>query len=105
MLDETLTVSGQIAAEDVALIAAQGFRSILCNRPDDEDHGQPPFAAIEAAARAAGLEAAFQPVLSGGVSDADGADFAALMETLPKPVFAYCRSGTRCAMLWSLAQG
>ena len=27
------------------------------------------------------------------------------LDSLPKPVFAYCRTGTRCATLWSLAQG
>jgi sulfide:quinone oxidoreductase len=27
-----------------------------------------------------------------------------LMVELPKPVLAYCRSGTRCAALWCLSQ-
>ena len=34
---ETLSVSPQIQDQDVAAIAAAGFRAILCNRPDGED--------------------------------------------------------------------
>ncbi len=102
-ISETITVSPQITAAEVPAIAAAGYRAILCNRPDGEDAGQPGFAEIEAAARAAGLETAFQPVVSGKVTDQDGADFRAAIAALPKPVFAYCRTGTRCAVLWSLA--
>lgn len=103
-ISETVTVSPQISAADVAAIAAAGYRSILCNRPDGESAGQPDYAEIEAAAHAAGLQTWFQPVISGNVTDQDGADFRAAIEALPDPVFAYCRTGTRCAMLWALAQ-
>jgi uncharacterized protein (TIGR01244 family) len=99
-----LSVSPQILPDDVAAIAAAGFRSVVCNRPDGEGADQPAFAAIEAAARAAGLQAAYLPVVSGQVKDADVEAVATLFATLPKPVFAYCRSGTRSATLWSLAK-
>jgi sulfide:quinone oxidoreductase len=99
-----LSVSPQILPDDVAAIAAAGFRSVVCNRPDGEGADQPAFAAIEAAARAAGLQAAYLPVVSGQVKDADVETVATLFATLPKPVFAYCRSGTRSATLWSLAK-
>jgi len=103
-ISDTVSVSPQITARDVPAIAAAGFRAILCNRPDGEGTDQPDFAAIEAAARKAGLQTLFQPVVPGKVTDRDGADFRAAIAALPKPVFAYCRTGTRCAMLWSLAQ-
>ncbi len=38
------------------------------------------------------------------MSDEDAATFGALLKTLPKPVFAFCRTGTRSASLWSLSQ-
>jgi sulfide:quinone oxidoreductase len=98
-LNETTSATGQITVDDLADIAQMGFRSIICNRPDDEDAGQPAFGQIEAAAKAAGLSAAYQPVVSGQVSEADGKAFSALMKTLPKPVLAYCRSGARSTML------
>lgn len=103
-ISDTVTVSPQISARDVPAVAAAGFRSILCNRPDGESAGQPEFGEIEAAARAAGLQIRFQPVVSGKVTDQDSADFKAAIAALPKPVFAYCRTGTRCAVLWSLSQ-
>lgn len=98
------SVSSQISAADVADIASQGFRSIICNRPDGEVADQPAFHEISRAAGEAGLEARYIPVTSGGVSDGDAAAFADAMRALPKPVLAYCRSGTRSATLWSLSQ-
>ena len=103
-ITEDLSVASQLGAADVPLIAAQGFRAIICNRPDGEAAGQPAFGAIEEAARAAGMKVAYQPVLSNAVSDADGAAFGKILEELPKPVLAYCRSGTRCTILWALSE-
>jgi len=55
---DELAVSPQISVADVADIAAAGFASIVCNRPDDESADQVAFAEIEAAAKTAGLEIA-----------------------------------------------
>ena len=101
---ETFSVSPQIADRDVASIAAAGFRSILCNRPDDEELGQPAFSVIETAAKALGLTVLHQPVMSGKLDQEDVDAFNAAMAELPTPVFAYCRSGTRCIMLWALSE-
>ncbi len=103
-INSTLSVSEQIAPSDITGIAAAGFKSVICNRPDGEGADQPVFAEIEAAAGLAGLQAAYQPVVSGQVKDSDAAAFGALFASLPKPVFAYCRSGTRSATLWSLSE-
>jgi sulfide:quinone oxidoreductase len=99
-----LTVSPQIVPEDIAAIKAAGFRSVVRHRPDGEGADQPLFREIEDAARAAGLEAPYQPVVSGRMSDEDAAAFGELMQALPKPVFAFCRTGTRSASLWALSQ-
>lgn len=103
-ITEALSVAGQIAADDLAAIRDAGFRAIVCNRPDGEAADQPPFADIAAAARAAGLEARYLPVVSGQLTDEDAAAFRRLMDELPKPVLAYCRSGTRSGQLWARAQ-
>lgn len=99
-----LSVSAQIAADDIAALRAQGFRAIICNRPDGEGPDQPGFAAIQAAASDAGLEARYVPVTAGMVRDEDVAAFDRAMAELPGPVLAYCRSGTRSTTLWSLSQ-
>lgn len=102
-LSDDITVSPQLPLDAIDEIANAGFKTIICNRPDDEDPGQPSFSEISAKAEAAGMKAIFQPVASGNVSDADADAFAVNLADAPKPVFAYCRSGTRCTILWSLA--
>ena len=98
------SVASQIQPQDVADIAAQGFRAIICNRPDGEDAGQPPVDTVRAEAERHGLAFAFVPVISGGIDADNVADFKSAMADLPTPVLAYCRSGTRCRNLWLLAQ-
>ena len=99
-----LHVSPQIEVADVAALKEAGFRAILCNRPDGEGPGQPSYDAVAEAARAEGFEVRYLPVQSGAVTDANVADFRTALAELPTPVLAYCRSGTRCTVLWSLSQ-
>jgi len=97
-----LTVSPQISVDDMATLKAEGFKAIICNRPNGEGADQPAFEEIEAAARKHGIEARYVPVVGGKVSDQDVEDFGDALRELPRPVLAYCRSGTRSATLWSL---
>jgi sulfide:quinone oxidoreductase len=101
----SLSVSEQVHPADIAAIAAAGFRSLICNRPDGEGSDQPLFAEIAAAAKAQGLEAAYLPIVTGKVSDEDAQTFGRLLDSLPKPIFAFCRTGTRSATLWALSEG
>jgi len=103
-IDETILVAGQISPADVATAAAQGVRTIINNRPDSEQPGQPTAAEIEAAARAAGLDYAHIPVDHSGFSR-EQIDAMTAALTLPGPALAFCRSGTRSTYLWSLARG
>ena len=96
--------AGQIDAADVAAIAAAGFRSIVCNRPDGEGGpDQPASAAVAEAAQAHGLSFAYLPVVPGMITPADGAAFAKLLQDMPAPVLAYCRSGARSTSLYQIA--
>ncbi|HMB76544.1 MAG TPA: TIGR01244 family sulfur transferase [Kiloniellaceae bacterium] len=103
-LRDGIAVAGQITAADVAEIAAAGYKTIICNRPDGEGNDQPLFQEIEAAATAAGLDAQYLPVESGKVSDEEAARFGELLDAARKPVFAFCRTGTRSVTLWSLSR-
>ncbi|WP_147124229.1 bifunctional protein tyrosine phosphatase family protein/NAD(P)/FAD-dependent oxidoreductase [Shimia ponticola] len=100
-ISNKVSVSPQITAADVKDIAAQGFRAIICNRPDGEGADQPTFEEIEVAAMAAGLDIRYVPVTSGMVRDEDVAAFGEALKDVQRPVLAYCRSGTRSATLWS----
>jgi len=104
ILTKDLSVSPQISVDDVRILAEQGFKSLVCHRPDGEGADQVNFAEIKATAEEFGLVAIHQPVTSGKVTDEDAQTFKQLMSELPKPMFAYCRTGTRCTTVWALAQ-
>ena len=103
-IDAKLSVSPQIAASDMAGLKAQGFRAIICNRPDGEAADQPTHEEMAAAAKAEGLEFSYLPVTPGMVTDETAEEFGRAMRNLPGPVLAYCRTGTRSATLWSLSE-
>ena len=100
-ITDKTSVSPQITPQDMAAIKEAGFRAIICNRPDGEGADQPSFEEIEKAAKKAGIEAAYVPITSGMVRDEDVTAFGAALKGLPRPVLAYCRTGTRSATLWS----
>ena len=99
-LTDTVAVAGQISAEQVREIAAAGLRVLVNNRPDGEDAGQPSGAEIEAAALAAGLEYHHLPVTGMNFPGPDVERMAQLLDDSSRPVFAFCRTGTRCTNLW-----
>ena len=97
------SVSPQISPEDVAAAEAQGFTLIINNRPDGEAPGQPDSATMAAAARAAGMDYLYNPVRGGPGPEQIAAQAKAVAEA-KGPVLAYCRSGTRSIVTWSLGQ-
>ncbi len=101
-LTDQLSVATQISASDMPAIVALGFRSIVNDRPDGEEPGQPRNAELELAAQRAGLEWRYIPVISGAFRDEEIEGFASALRELPGPVLAFCRSGTRCSALWAL---
>ena len=101
-LDERLSVGPQITPDEVADLAKWGFRSIICNRPDDEDPGQPSFAEIAAAAAEQGMEVRHIPV-TGRPAEAQVAAFAEAFQEMPGPTYAYCRSGGRARALAAMS--
>ena len=104
-IDDKTYASPQIELADVAEASALGIGMIINNRPEDESADQTPGAEIEAAARAAGIAFIAIPVTHAGFSMPQvEAMEAALAAAGDKPVLAYCRSGTRSTLLWSLAQ-
>jgi uncharacterized protein (TIGR01244 family) len=98
-------VAPQLDPAAMAEAARAGFKSIVNNRPDFEGGpGQPTSAAMEAAARAAGLEYRYLPVESAYQTPEEAAALARLLEHLPRPVLMFCRSGSRSARLYQQAQ-
>lgn len=97
-------VAPQLDAAAMAEAAAAGFRSVINNRPDFEGGAdQPTSATVEAAARAAGLEYRHLPVNGAYQSPEEIAAFKLLVDSLPKPILAFCRSGARSTRLFQAA--
>lgn len=103
-LDESISVSPQITTAQVAEAAAAGVTMIINNRPEGEEPGQPEGAEIAAAAKAAGIGYRAIPVTHAGFSANQLAEMNAALDAANGPVLAYCRSGTRSALLWALAR-
>jgi sulfide:quinone oxidoreductase len=99
-----LSVSPQINIGDLGTLAAQGFHAVINNRPDGEGEGQPSSADVEAAARRCGLDYRHIPITPGQLTDAEVAAFRAALDELKGPVLAFCRTGSRSASLWALAE-
>lgn len=95
----------QLTPEAMAAAAEAGFKAVMNNRPDMEGGPeQPSSAAIEAAAKVAGLAYAYLPVSGGYQSPEEIARCAELLKSLPRPLLMFCRSGARSTRLFMQAQ-
>ncbi|MBS0385670.1 MAG: TIGR01244 family phosphatase [Proteobacteria bacterium] len=102
-LSPDFAVAPQLTLEDIARAGAEGFGTIIKNRSENEDPGQPSEADIVAATKAAGMTFRALP-FQGPPPPAVVAETVLIMEQSPRPILAYCRSGTRSAMAWGMAQ-
>jgi len=103
-LNDDFAVAPQLGPDDMQKVAEAGYKSVIINRPDGEGGSDQPLSAdVIAAAEAAGLTIEYQPVVSGAMTPEDVNRFKQLLDTLPHPVLAYCRTGTRCTHLYNAA--
>ena len=98
-LADDFAVAPQLSPEQVKSLAAHGFRSVINNRLEREP-GQPPEAELRAAAEEANLQYERLPVNPAQISVEDVARFAELLARLPRPILAFCRSGSRSSILY-----
>lgn len=103
-LEADLRTSGQLSVEDIKALAEEGVKTLIFNRPDQESEDQPNTAELKQTAEALGMQWYHQPVISGQVTQEQGAEFGRIYAQAPKPVVAFCRSGARCGCLWALSQ-
>ncbi len=101
-LSDAYAVSPQIAPEDIPDIAAAGFDTVVCNRPDGEVPPELHVEALRPAIEAAGLTLVVNPMPGGGLTMDHIAAQRSAIEDGGK-VLAYCASGNRSSILWALA--
>jgi sulfide:quinone oxidoreductase len=100
-IDANFSISPQIDVEDLTEIKAAGFKSVICNRPDNEDGGaHADHNVLELEARKLGLGFAYLPVIPGQINEGHVEQFKTLIDNLPSPVLGYCRMGMRAKALY-----
>ena len=99
----TYAVSPQIALEDLPVIKAAGYTTIVNNRPDGEIPPHLHHAHMQTAVAALGLTYVQNPVIGGAMTDANIAAQGAAIAAATGPVFAYCASGNRSSVVWALS--
>ena len=104
MLTPRLSVSPQIAVEDIPAIVEAGFKTVICNRPDEEVPPSHQAAALRTAVEAAGLKFELLPLTHQTMTPENIATQRNYYEENEGPVLAYCASGTRCSVIWALGQ-
>ncbi|WP_295881715.1 TIGR01244 family sulfur transferase [uncultured Bartonella sp.] len=103
-IDDGVFVCGQITEDFVDELAKAGFKTIICNRPDNEQQNQPTFASIEKVAKAHGLTSYYIPVIPPNMEQKSIASMKEALKTCEYPVLAYCKSGHRAQTLYHLAK-
>ncbi len=101
-LSPQVFVSGQITTTDIGVASAQGIKTIINNRPDNETIGQPLSADLAAAAAELEMQFIDVPVLSSGITEENIELFDRAYKELQAPVLIFCRTGTRSTTLWAL---
>lgn len=97
-------VCGQLFASDMQLVAKQGVRSIMNNRPDNESTGQPLSADLARVAEDAGVNYVHFPVNPSSITPQDAEAFAGACKDLERPLLIFCRSGARSTRIWEMAE-
>jgi sulfide:quinone oxidoreductase len=97
-------VSGQLFEHDVRLMAKQGVRSIMNNRPDGESMGQPLSADLAKTAEELGMNFLHLPVNLKAITKQVVEEFAKARDELERPLLIFCRSGARSTTMWELAE-
>jgi uncharacterized protein (TIGR01244 family) len=100
---DQLSVSPQIGVAEVAEAKAAGFATLINNRPDGEEPGQPTSDEMAAAAQAAGLVYSHIPVV-GSPTKEQVDEARGVIAASGGPVLMFCRSGTRSIITWSVGQ-
>jgi uncharacterized protein (TIGR01244 family) len=102
-LSPDFAVATQLTPADIERAAAEGFKTIIKNRQENEEPGQPKEAELVAAAQSTGITFRALP-FQGPPPPAVVAETVLMMEQSPGPILAFCRSGSRSTAAWGMAR-
>ncbi len=104
LLTHDLYISDQLTFDDLKEAAELGIKTIINNRPDQEEAHQPLSSELEQAAQKLGLNYFYLPVFPNKFTPEDAEKFAQILDNNPAPYLAFCRTGNRSCNLWALSQ-
>lgn len=103
-LNAQVSVAGQMTTDKFQQLIKTGFKSVIVNRPDQEQGNTVSVAQLRQIAEQSQVSVIYQPILSGKISQTDVTEFAKYYNELPKPILMVCRSGSRSSILFNQAK-
>ena len=103
-LNPQVSVTGQMTTDKFKALMKEGFKSVIVNRPDQENGNLTSANELREIAEKAHISLIYQPVISGQITDADAEEFAKYYNSLPKPILLVCKSGSRSTVLFNQAK-
>ena len=103
-LNAQVSVAGQMTTDKFQQLIKDGFKSVIVNRPDQEQGNTVSVAQLRQIAEQSQVSVIYQPILSGKISQTDVTEFAKYYNELPKPILMVCRSGSRSSILFNQAK-
>ncbi|NKL35519.1 TIGR01244 family phosphatase [Rhizobium leguminosarum bv. viciae] len=103
-ISEKLSVSPQPSIEGIQSLRDQGFKTLINNRPDNEDTSQPNTRAESQEAKRCDLSYAFIPVTADTITEADVRAFQRAVDESDGPVLAHCQTGKRSLNLYLIGE-
>ena len=103
-LNAQVSVAGQMTTDKFQQLIKDGFKSVIVNRPDQEQGNTVSVAQLRQIAEQSQVSVIYQPILSGKISQTDVIEFAKYYNELPKPILMVCRSGSRSSILFNQAK-
>ena len=107
-ISDHFSTAPQISVDDIAKIAQLGVKTIINNRPDNEDGNQdamaqPTSEQLKYAAELLGLTYVYIPVMPNNIQPAQVEEFSTAYALAVKPVLGFCRTGNRAGSIFKLA--
>ena len=103
-LNAQVSIAGQMTTDKFQQLIKAGFKSVIVNRPDQEQGNTVSVAQLRQIAEQSQVSVIYQPILSGKISQTDVIEFAKYYNELPKPILMVCRSGSRSSILFNQAK-
>ncbi|OAV32175.1 Sulfide-quinone reductase [Moraxella catarrhalis] len=104
MMSELITISGQITVDDVKALADQGYKTLVNNRPDNEEPNQPLSDEIAKAAKEHDIEYRQIPFSGGMLEMHHVQEFADFYNQSQRPLHIFCRTGNRSSVILQAAR-